>query len=151
VASYITVEDFQYYWQGANEQISSSFIRLHMGHYKAVSFDPELSALHACKLSLTAKVGLPLNCWGKCITVLLENNCGNNFVHRPRVICLFEADFNWWITLLFAKQMMSDVAEQGVSPDELFAKKGSNAMLSMTSLGSVWIDTLRKSVILFSV
>jgi len=59
VASYVTVDDFQYYWQRANEWISSSFSGLHMGHYKSVSFDPELSALNACKLSLAAKAGLP--------------------------------------------------------------------------------------------
>ena len=72
VASYMIVDDFQYYWQRANEISSSSFGGLHMGHYKVAIFDPELSALHACKLSLTTKTGLLLNCWGKGVTALLE-------------------------------------------------------------------------------
>ena len=60
IATYVTVEDFQYYWQRANERISSSYSGLHFGHYKAASFDPELSALHAAKLTLCAKMGVPL-------------------------------------------------------------------------------------------
>jgi hypothetical protein len=47
LATYMTVDDFQYYWQWANERISLSYSGLHMGHYKAASFDCHLSALHA--------------------------------------------------------------------------------------------------------
>ena len=54
---------------------------LHFGHYKAASFDPALSALHAAKLTLCAKMGVPLARWGFGLTVLLEKNCGNNFVN----------------------------------------------------------------------
>ena len=37
IAAYVTTEDFQYYWQTANERISSSYSGLHFGHYKAAS------------------------------------------------------------------------------------------------------------------
>ena len=77
-----------------------------MGHYKAASFDYALSALHAAKLSECAKRGLPLARWSYGVTVLLEKIMGNTFVHRLRAICLFEADFNWWNKLVFARRMM---------------------------------------------
>lgn len=64
VATFVTAEDFQYYWQRANERISSSYSGLHFGHYKAASFDPELSALHAQKLSMCARKGVLLAHWG---------------------------------------------------------------------------------------
>ena len=99
-----------------------------MGHYKAASFDPELLALHACTLLLAAQSGLPLNRLGKDITVLLEQICGNNFVHKLRAISLFEAGFNWRNKLIFAKRMMWDTVEQGLISQELFAKKGSYAI-----------------------
>lgn len=95
MATYVTVEDFQYYWQHANERIPSLYSELHFGHYKAASFDPYLSALHAQKLTLCAQKGVPLACWGRGLTVLLEKIIGNNYVNKFRVICLFEADFNW--------------------------------------------------------
>ena len=59
LATYVTVEDFQHYWQRANERISSSYSGLHFGHYKAVSFNPELSALHVAKLNACARTGIP--------------------------------------------------------------------------------------------
>ena len=72
IATYITVADFQYYWQRANKHISSSYSDLHMGHYKAASFEEKrISALHAGKLSLTAKMGMSLVQWGIGITILL--------------------------------------------------------------------------------
>ena len=126
IATYVTVEDFQYYWQRSNERISSSYSGLHNGHYKAASFDKDLSALHAAKLSLCAKTGVPLARWGRGVTILLEKIAGNNFVHKLRAICLFEADFNWWNKLIFAKRMMKQASDCGTIPDEHFAKKGSH-------------------------
>ena len=111
IATYVTVEDFQYYWQRANERVSLSYSGLHFGHYKAASFDPALSALHAAKLTLCAKMGVPLARWGFGLTVLLEKICGKNFVNRLGAICLFEADFNWWNKLIFARRMMKLAGE----------------------------------------
>lgn len=51
IATYVTVEDFQFYLQKANERISSSYSRLHFGYYKAAPIDRELSRLHVEKLS----------------------------------------------------------------------------------------------------
>lgn len=68
IATFVTVEDFQYYWQRANERISSSYSGLHFGHYKAASYDKDLSALHAAKLPLCAKTGVPLARWGRGLT-----------------------------------------------------------------------------------
>ena len=34
--TYVTVENFRYYWQRANERISTSYSSLHFGHYKTV-------------------------------------------------------------------------------------------------------------------
>ena len=94
IATYVTVDEFQYFWQRQNERISSSYSRLHMGHYKAAAYNRDLALLHAAKLSLCARTSVPLDRWGFGVTVLLEKICGNNYVHKLRAICLFEADFN---------------------------------------------------------
>jgi len=133
IATYVTVEDFQYYWQRANERISSSYSGLHMGHYKAASFDPHLSALHAQKLTLCARTGVPLGRWGVGLTVLLEKICGNNYVNKLRAICLFEADFNWWNKLIFARRMMHSAKHNESVPDELFSTSGSQTMDAIMS------------------
>ncbi len=95
LSDYVSVADFQLYWERADERVASSFSRLHFGHHKSVLFDPSLSSLHAAKRSICAKMGYPLTKWGFGLTVLLEKICGKNFVDKLRDTCLFEADFNW--------------------------------------------------------
>ena len=72
IATYVTVEDFQYYWQRANERVSLPYSGLYFGQYKAAPFDPALSALHAAKLTLCAKIVVSLAWWGFGLTVMLE-------------------------------------------------------------------------------
>ncbi len=60
----VPVYNFQNYWQGANEAISSLFSCFHFGRYKATSFNKKMSALHAAKLSACTRKGMPLACWG---------------------------------------------------------------------------------------
>ena len=68
-------------------------------------------------------MGIPLARWGHGFTILLEKIMRNNYIHRLRAICLFEADFNLWNKLTFAKRMMKLTGEKGCIPDDLFAKK----------------------------
>jgi hypothetical protein len=60
VATYVTPEDFQHFWQHAREWTRSSFSGLHFGHYIAASFCPSLSLLHAAKLTICARNGVSL-------------------------------------------------------------------------------------------
>ena len=57
---------------------------------------------------------------------MLEKIAGVTLVNKLRAICLFEADFNYWTKLIFAKRMMSRAKAEGATPDEVFAKKGSH-------------------------
>ncbi len=88
----ISVRDYQDYWQSANKKTSSSFSRLHFGHYKAASYSTTLSSLHAAKLSACGRMGVPLAQWSVGLTVLLEKTCGNNFINNLRVICFTMAE-----------------------------------------------------------
>jgi hypothetical protein len=46
IATYVTLEDYQHFWQTAREHTGSSYSRLHFGHYVAALFCPDLSLLH---------------------------------------------------------------------------------------------------------
>ncbi len=103
IATYVTLEDFQKFWQHVRKRTASSYSGPHFGHYIAASFCPDLSLLHAAKLSICSKNGVSLACWGQGLTVLLGKILGNVFVHKLRAICLLEEDFNWCNKLIFAK------------------------------------------------
>ena len=106
--------------------IQSSKSGLHFDHYKAISFNDDLSALQVAKFNLAIISGQPLQCWGNGVTVLLEKVFGEIFVDKLRAICLLEADFNWLTKLVFAKRMMIAAKEKGIIPVDQFAKPGTS-------------------------
>ncbi len=55
----ISIGNFQGYWHPANEKLSSSYSRLHFGHYKAASHSRDLSALHAARLTACSRKDFP--------------------------------------------------------------------------------------------
>ena len=138
VATYVTVEDFQFYWVKANERIQSSYSKLHFAHYKAAAFDYDVATLHAAKLSACAGKGVPLARWGICLTVLLEKIMGNNFVNKLRAIALFEADFNWWNKLIFARRLMKLANDTGLIPPEIHSKQFGHCNKSHDDQDFLW-------------
>ncbi len=126
VATNVTSEDFKLFWWMAKERTSSYYSGLHFGHYIAALHCPDLLLLHTARLSICARNEVSLARWRKGLTVLLEKILGNVFVHKLRMICLLEADFNWWNKLIFAKRMIQQAIQDGRIPQECFAKKHSH-------------------------
>ena len=64
---------------------------------------------------------------------MLQKIAGNNFVHKLRAIFLFEADFNWWNKLIFARWTTKEVSGRDMVPEDLFAKKKSHALYAIVT------------------
>ncbi len=116
IATFVTMEDFQHFWQTARERTGLSYSGLNFGGYMAASFYPDLSLLHAAKLTICAKNGVSLAQWDKGRTVLLKKIIGNVFVHKLCAICLLEANFNWWNKFIFAKRIMQQAIQESSIP-----------------------------------
>jgi hypothetical protein len=123
-----TVEEFISHWRSAREKTSSSDSGRHFGHYIAASDDVELSTLHVESLNIASRRGIPLARWRHSLTILLEKVLGNILVDKLRAICLLEADFNWWLKLIYARRMMSDIRNSNLIPAEQFATTGKTAI-----------------------
>jgi hypothetical protein len=134
---FVSTNDFQSYWQHANEDIQSSKSGCHFGHYKAASYDRYLSAMHAAKLTLALATStrVPVACWGNGLTVLLEKVFGNIHIDKMWAICLLEADYNWLNKFVFAKQMIDKAFQGDIIPAEHFAKQGSQATEGVLTSG----------------
>ena len=120
--------EFSSFWQTAREATESSKSGIHFGHYIAQSFSPFLTKLQVMKLNLVLSMGMPLERWLHGLTVLLEKEHGNINIEKLRAICLFEADLNWVLKVIFAKRMMANARENELVPLEIFATAGSNAV-----------------------
>ena len=122
----VTAEDYQYYWKRVKERSSLSYSRLHYGHYVAAADSKILFALHAAEISEAARRGVSLERWGFGVTFLLEKNADETLVTKLRIICLSEADFNYWTKLIFARRMTKKAHNKDSIPDEVYAKKDSH-------------------------
>ena len=120
----VTPTEFTSFWSSAKESTSSSKSGRHFGHYKAMTDDPALVTLHVTNINLAATRGEPLTRWCEGVNVLLEKIPGNTNIDKLRAICLLEADFNWWLKIIFARRMMSHMATTNILPPEQGATKG---------------------------
>jgi hypothetical protein len=70
IATTITTEDFQNFWQQVDERTSSFFSGITFLHYKAAALHPMLAVMHTAYLTACACKGVPLVRWGIGLTVL---------------------------------------------------------------------------------
>ena len=64
---------------------------------------------------------------------------GNSHIDKLRAICLLEADFNWWLKVIYARRMMSYMSSTGTLPPEHGATKGKTP-LDTTMLKQLFYD-----------
>ena len=123
----VTKDDFQYFWKRMNERTSSSYSKLHIGHYKSAAYSDELSKIHALKLSLISQTGSAPDRWARGLSVMLEKIAGVALVTKLRAILLMEADFNYHNKLIFGKRMLDLARQHDLVPEEIYSEKGKTA------------------------
>lgn len=80
--------------------------------------DDELSKLQIAKLNAAIRIGWPLQRWLHTVIALLQKEMGTIMVNKLRAICLFEADFNYVLKVIFAQRMMSKLNQRNLLPAE---------------------------------
>jgi len=139
---YITIEEFQYWWRHCRLDTQSSFSNIHYDHYGCAAYDDNLSALQVAKLNAAIRLGWPLKRWLHTVIVLLQKEMGTVFVNKLQAICLFEADFNYVLKVIFAQRMMGNLNRANLLPPEQHAKAFSGAK-NATMNRLLWQDIHR--------
>ena len=123
----VTKDDYQHFWKRMKEKTSSSYSKLHIGHYKAAAHSDVLAEIHALKLSLISQTGSAPERWARGLSVMLEKIAGIALVTKLRAIILMEADFNYHNKLIFGKRMMELARQHNLIPEEIYSEKGKTA------------------------
>jgi len=72
----------------------SSASGIHVGHYIAGMFNPEILVVNAVLANIPLCMGFTYDCWKKGLNVMIEKTADNFNVEKLCIILLFEADFN---------------------------------------------------------
>ena len=83
-----------------------------LGHYKAILGSPDIIEFHCIKESLPLHFGFAPNRWKKAIQIMLKNKPGNPLLHTLRGIIILEADYNWYLRLIWWKILFRNAAKK---------------------------------------
>ena len=90
---------------------------MYFGHSVAQAFSQYMTRLKVMQLNIVFKMGAPLDCWLHGLTVMLKKEKGNINIEKLRAICLFEADLNWVLKIVYAEK--NDAQRQGTRSNSL--------------------------------
>jgi hypothetical protein len=102
----ITIADWKKGFSVWKESTSTSPSGRNLSIYKALLSCPTITKDLCEILNIILRLQLIPSRWCKAITVLIEKDPGNPCINRLRMIHLFEADFNFFLKLMWASRLM---------------------------------------------
>lgn len=88
------------------EATSTSPSGRHLGHYKAIIQHDTLLGCLTQFMSVVIARGLSITRWQQAINIMLEKDPGRPTINRLRIIHLFEADFNFFLKLMWGSRLV---------------------------------------------
>ena len=102
----VTTAEFRFYFSKKKESTESSPSGRHIGHYKAILDNDDIVDLLVAMINIGIMTGHALNRWQHAVSVMLEKDKGRPKIDRLRIIQLFEADYNFFLSLVFGHRLM---------------------------------------------
>ena len=127
----ITKEDFKATFSKVNEKTSCGPSGLTMPHYKVAATDDELSHIHALFMNAAFEFGFSYTEWEQSVHCMLMKE-DTPYIHRLRIIQLFEGDLNGALKLLFGRRLMKYGEDNNLNSEATYGgrkrKSGYQAM-----------------------
>jgi hypothetical protein len=102
----ITDDDVKYGFNKWKETTSTSPFGRHLGHYKEIVKDDRLLRCMTQFLDAVVKHGLTMTRWCNAVNIMIEKDPGAPKMTRLRIIHLFEADFNFFLKLMWGSRLV---------------------------------------------
>ena len=102
----ISTEDVLRGFKGWKEQTTTSPSGRHLGHYKSLIQDPTLLKCFIYFMNIVVSRGIAIPRWCNATNVMLEKDIGQPYIHRLRIIHLFEADYNFFLKLQWGHRLV---------------------------------------------
>ena len=106
ISTEITTDDVLRGFKKWKETTSTSPSGRHLGHYKTLIQNPTLLQCLTDFLFITVNTGLTLTRWCDAVNIMIEKDPGKPRITRLRIIHLFEADFNYFLKLIWGSRLV---------------------------------------------
>ena len=141
VTGLITRQEYQDMFKNARERTSSGG-EANYTVWKALAEQEDFAEFLCIMMSLPFLYGFANDRWCNEIDVMLEKKPGIRKIHMLRIIGLLHADFNTALKFLFAKQMMQNAENLGLS-DEQWGSRKNRSSIDAAMLKLLMFETAR--------
>ncbi|KAL3777849.1 hypothetical protein ACHAWO_012168 [Cyclotella atomus] len=141
VVGIIDKESYQDMFKNATEKTSSGG-EIHYTLWKALAEQDDFAEFLCVMISLPFMYGFANPRWSNEVDVMLEKKPGVRKIHLLRIIGLLEADFNTALKYFFAKRMMTNAEQIGIS-DEQWGSRKNRSSIDAAMLKLLMFETAR--------
>ena len=116
----LTLEEYMNFWKKKRETTATSPFGLHIGHYKAALHKPVILNVHRIMLIIPFKTGMVPIRWRRTVQTMLEKEPGSPWIHRLRIIGLFNAQANAGFQIFIGRKMIKNAVDQNLLQEESY-------------------------------
>ena len=105
-----------------------SIYGLHVGHYKAAILSPKILEVHRLLLLIPFQLGMVPARWQRTVQTMIEKEPGSPWIHRLRIIELFDAQANAGFQIFVGRKLIHQaVQQQKLRPESYGSTPGKTA------------------------
>ena len=100
-------------WRKKRESTATSPFGLHVGHFKVGLDEEDIAEVHREMMIIPFQIGYAPKRWRKTVQLMLEKDKGRSWIHRLRIIELFDAQLNAALQIIVGKRMVYNALQKG--------------------------------------
>ena len=139
----LSLDEYRMFWKKKRETTVTSPYGLHVGHYKAALHKLNILNVHRILLLIPFKLGLVPGRWQTTVQTMIEKEPGTPWIHRLRIIELFDAQANAGFQIFVGRKMMQYAVQNGLLQAESFGSTPGKMATSALVQKLVTVDQLR--------
>ena len=108
----LSLEEYKAFWKKKREETATSPFGLHVGHFKAATQNNEILNVHRIMLLIPFQTALVPQRWKKTVQTMLEKDPGSPWIHRLRIIELFDSQVNAGFQIFIGRKMVWEAVKR---------------------------------------
>ena len=139
----LSIEDYYRFWKKKKETTVTSPYGLHVGHYKSATYNLKVLEVHRVLLLIPFLTGMAPIRWRRTVQTMLEKESGSPWIHRLRIIELFDAQANAGFQIFIGRHMMHHAVQNNLLSEESFGSTPGKMAASALIQKMIAVDQLR--------
>ena len=139
----LSFEEYKSFWKKKRENTVTSPYGLHVGHYKAATMCPAVLEVHRMLLLIPFQIGIVPVRWRRTVQTMLEKEPGAPWIHRLRIIELFDAQANAGFQIFVGRKLIQQAVKHNRLQTESYGSTPGKTAVAAVTQKILSLDQLR--------